>query len=244
MVPMRTLLRTALRRDEYAAPVETRSAIIDIGSNSVRLVVYDGPRRIPFILFNEKVMAGLGASLGKTGMIEPGAMKRSLAALARYKHLCEEMGVAALRCVATAAVRDASNGREFLVRAKALGLEVELLSGAQEGAASGYGVISAIPNANGIVGDLGGGSLELVRVRDGEVHDIMSLPLGVLRLPEIRAKGNGALERYVKKLLKKRAGTQPSRGFPSISSEDRGDRLRGWTCTSIISRCRSSIIMK
>lgn len=211
---MLTALRAAKTRNEATSIVDTRSAIIDIGSNSVRLVVYDGPRRIPFILFNEKVMAGLGASLGKTGMIEPGAMKRSLAALARYKHLCEEMGVASLRCVATAAVRDAGNGTELLRRAKALGLEVELLSGSQEGAASGYGVLSAIPNANGIVGDLGGGSLELVRIRDGEVHEITSLPLGVLRLPEVRAKGNGALERHVKKLLKKAGWDAVEQGLP------------------------------
>lgn len=210
---MLTLLSSAATRTDEGI-VATRSAIIDIGSNSVRLVVYDGPRRIPFILFNEKVMAGLGASLGKTGTIEPAAMKRSIAALGRYKHLCEEMGVASLRCVATAAVRDASNGPELLRQAKALGLKVELLSGAQEGAASGYGVLSAIPEANGIVGDLGGGSLELARVRDGEVHEITSLPLGVLRLPEIRAKGNGALERHVKKLLKKAGWDNVQAGLP------------------------------
>ncbi len=214
MASMLNLIRAAATRGDTATSIETRSAIIDIGSNSVRLVVYDGPRRIPFILFNEKVMAGLGASLGKTGMIEPGAMKRSLAALARYRHLCEEMGVASLRCVATAAVRDADNGGELIRRASALGLKVELLSGAQEGAASGYGVLSAIPGANGIVGDLGGGSLELVRIRDGEVHEITSLPLGVLRLPEVRAKGQGALDRYVKKLLKKSGWDKIEPGLP------------------------------
>ncbi len=211
---MLTLLRSAATRDAAGAAVASRSAIIDIGSNSVRLVVYDGPQRIPFILFNEKVMAGLGASLSKTGAIEAGAMKRTLAALARYKHLCGEMGVAKLRCVATAAVRDASNGPELLRRAAAVGLEVELLSGAQEGAASGYGVLSAIPEANGIVGDLGGGSLELVRIRDGEVHEITSLPLGVLRLPEVRAKGRGALDRHVAKLLKKAGWDGVEPGLP------------------------------
>lgn len=214
MASMLSRLRAVTTRDDADVLAEARSAIIDIGSNSVRLVVYDGPRRIPFILFNEKVMAGLGASLGKTGAIEPGAMKRSLAALARYKHLCEEMGVTALRCVATAAVRDASNGGELIRRAKAIGLNVELLSGAQEGAASGYGVLSAIPGANGIVGDLGGGSLELVRIRDGEVHDVTSLPLGVLRLPEVRAKGKGALERHVRKLLKKAGWDSVEAGLP------------------------------
>ncbi len=194
-------------------PAFARSAIIDIGSNSVRLVVYDGPRRIPFILFNEKVMAGLGASLGKTGRIEAEAMDRGLRALARFAHLCREMAVEDVRCVATAAVRDAANGRDFIERAAGLGLTVELLSGAQEAVGAAMGVLSGIPGADGIVGDLGGGSLELARVRDGQVHQTISLPLGVLRLPEIRAKGRGAMERLVKKMLAK-AGWHAAPGLP------------------------------
>ena len=192
---------------------KARTAIIDIGSNSVRLVVYDGPRRIPFILFNEKVMAGLGASLGRTGRIEPEAMERGLRAVGRFAHLCREMDVQDIRCVATAAVRDAANGEEFILRGRAMGLKVELLSGAQEAVAAGYGVLSGIPGADGVVGDLGGGSLELARVRDGGVHETISLPLGVLRLPQIRAKGPGVLERQVKKMLGK-AGWSVEPGLP------------------------------
>ncbi|CAN5139171.1 Ppx/GppA family phosphatase [soil metagenome] len=199
---MLSLVRAVAERGKAIPALATaRTAIIDIGSNSVRLVVYDGPRRIPFILFNEKVMAGLGASLGTSGAIDPQPMERGLEALARFRHLCSEMEIDHVRCVATAAVREASNGAEFIARAAQIGLKIELLSGAQEGAASGYGVLSAIPGADGIVGDLGGGSLELVRVKDGEVHRRISLPLGVLRLPAIRAKGSAVLERYVRKLL-------------------------------------------
>lgn len=189
-----------------AAPIEqakARTAIIDIGSNSIRLVVYDGPRRIPFVLFNEKVMAGLGASLARTGRIEPDALERGLRAVGRFAHLCREMDVEVVRCVATAAVRDAANGEEFIQRAGDMGLHVELLSGGQEAIAAAYGVMSGIPQANGVVGDLGGGSLELARIRDGKVHQTISLPLGVLRLPQVRAKGPGALERLVKKMLAK-----------------------------------------
>ncbi|WP_375197441.1 Ppx/GppA family phosphatase [Sphingobium sp.] len=195
---VRAIAETMATSPQHA---RARTAIIDIGSNSVRLVVYDGPRRIPFILFNEKVMAGLGASLGKTGRIEADAMERGLRAVGRFAHLCREMKVDELRCVATAAVRDAENGADFIARAAAMGLTVELLTGAQEAMAAGYGVLSGIPGANGIVGDLGGGSLELARVRDGAVHETVSLPLGVLRLPQIRAKGPGVLERQVKKML-------------------------------------------
>jgi exopolyphosphatase/guanosine-5'-triphosphate,3'-diphosphate pyrophosphatase len=194
-------------------PAHARTAIIDIGSNSVRLVVYDGPRRIPFILFNEKVMAGLGASLARTGAIEPEAMDRGLRAVGRFAHLCRAMQVTEIRCVATAAVRDATNGADFIARATDMGLSVELLSGAQEAIGAAMGVLSGIPQADGIVGDLGGGSLELARVRTGAVEQTISLPLGVLRLPEIRAKGPRALERCVAKMLDK-AGWQSEPGLP------------------------------
>lgn len=194
-------------------PAHARTAIIDIGSNSVRLVVYDGPRRIPFTLFNEKVMAGLGASLAKSGRIEPEAMERGLRAIGRFAHLCRAMKVAEIRCVATAAVRDATNGAEFIARAKDMGLTVELLSGAQEAIGAAMGVLSGIPDADGIVGDLGGGSLELARIRGGVVEQTISLPLGVLRLPQIRAKGPRMLERQVVKMLDK-AGWTPEPDLP------------------------------
>jgi len=196
-----------------ADPAHARTAIIDIGSNSVRLVVYDGPPRIPFILFNEKVMAGLGAALAKTGAIETDAMERGLRAVGRFARLCRAMKVGDIRCVATAAVRDASNGPDFIARAQAMGLTVELLTGAQEAIGAAMGVLSGIPQADGIVGDLGGGSLELARVRGGEVEQTISLPLGVLRLPQIRAEGPRALERRVVKMLDK-AGWTPEPGLP------------------------------
>src|SRR4051794_11301733 len=179
-------------------PAEPRVGIIDIGSNSIRLVVYQGAARLPSILFNEKVMAGLGRSLGETGAIDGPALAIARAALARFALMAREMQVTDLRTVATAAVRDASNGRELIAAARRLGLEVELLSGEEEATASGLGVLSGIPDADGIVGDLGGGSLELVRVVAGTVTDRVSFPLGVLRLGALR-KGQGALDRRVAK---------------------------------------------
>lgn len=194
--------------------MKPRNAIIDIGSNSVRLVVYQGPARLPAILFNEKVMAGLGSKLAETGAIEPKAFKRAETALKRFAALTREMKVDSLRTIATAAVRDASNGADFLARAKALGLEVELLSGAQEAQAAGLGVLSAIPEADGIVGDLGGGSLELVRIRGGEVHEYVSFPLGVLRIGAIRAKGRGALDKQVLRWLEDAGWVAKGGGLP------------------------------
>lgn len=192
-----------------------RRAIVDIGSNSVRLVVYDGPARTPFLLFNEKVTAGLGASLSETGHIDDMAMQRGIEALVRFTSLIRAMDVGMVRCIATAAVRDASNGAEFVARARdEAGLEIEIFSGEEEGRASGYGVIGSIPGADGIVADLGGGSLELARVRGGRVERVLSLPLGVLRLTAIRQKGKGALSKYVASALRKSGWADVGRGLP------------------------------
>ncbi len=190
------------------------AAIIDIGSNSVRLVVYSNPRRAPAIVFNEKVAAGLGGSLEKGGKLDPKAVVIALRGLARFRAVTDAMGIPNVRTVATAAVRDASDGAAFIASAATLGVNIELLSGEAEARAAGEGVISAIPTADGIVGDLGGGSLELVRVKDGAVRDRISLPLGVLRLPPIRAKGRRALDTHVKKLLVKAGWKNVERDLP------------------------------
>ena len=156
--------------------------IIDIGSNSVRFVAYGGTERVPSSLFNEKVMAALGRGVAKDGRLDPAAMDKTLQALARFRQLGREMGLKKLHTVATAAVRDASNGPAFLKQIAALGLKPKLLTGEEEAEMSGLGVISAIPRANGIVADLGGGSLELVGVARGAAGEGISLPLGVLRV--------------------------------------------------------------
>ena len=195
-----------------ARPAEPRTAIVDIGSNSVRLVVYQGPERLPAILFNEKVMAGLGRGLAETGAIDAGSLAEARGALARFAAIAREME-AEVRTVATAAVRDASNGEVLLAAARALGLSPDILSGEEEARGSGYGVISAIPDADGIVGDLGGGSLELVRISRGEVKDRVSFPLGVLRIAGIRAKG-GKLERHATSLIREAGWTGMGKGLP------------------------------
>jgi exopolyphosphatase/guanosine-5'-triphosphate,3'-diphosphate pyrophosphatase len=124
------------------------------------------------------------------------------------------MEVARVRTVATAAVRDASNGSAFLDSVAALGFSPELLSGEQEAKLSAEGVLSGIPDAHGIVGDLGGGSLELVRVGDGRVHDGVSFPLGIFRTAAVRAKGAGAIDRHVEKLLRKAGWEESGQGLP------------------------------
>jgi exopolyphosphatase/guanosine-5'-triphosphate,3'-diphosphate pyrophosphatase len=201
------LFRPKARPD---APV----GIIDIGSNSVRLVIYEGANRIPSILFNEKIMAGLGKGLGKSGALDPQAVGRTVTALGRFKRLAEDMGTASLRTVATAAVRDASNGQDFLARLAAIGLPVELLPGSEEAAMAGYGVLAAIPDADGIVGDLGGGSLELIPVANGGVGQGASIPFGVLRIAAMKAKSARDLERAVVKALKAAGWREATAGKP------------------------------
>ncbi|MDQ3140352.1 MAG: Ppx/GppA family phosphatase [Pseudomonadota bacterium] len=176
-------------------------AIIDIGSNSVRLVVYSAASRIPSIIFNEKVMAGLGKGLATKGELSEASQVRALTALRRFRILTRQMGVARTRVVATAAVRDAANGEGFLARVRKTGFVPEVISGEIEGYMAGQGVLSAIPEADGIIGDLGGGSLELVDVADDQILHSASLPLGVLRLGSALDKGEGALARKLARAL-------------------------------------------
>ena len=171
---------------------DERRAVIDIGSNTVRLVIYGGPPRAPAVLWNEKVSARLGRDLVKTGQIPESAIDEALTALARYALILRDLEIGHVETVATAAPRDAANGGEFLSRVADLGLAVRLLGGEDEAQASAWGVIGAFPGATGTVADLGGGSLELVRIADGACYGGMTLPIGTLRLPQLRAKGQFA----------------------------------------------------
>ena len=134
-------------------------AVIDIGSNSVRLVIYRGLKRTPDIIFNERVLSGLGAGLSTTGQMTEEAMNSALNALARFAVLCRDMEVDEIDPVATSAVRDAKNGpwfvKEIQNRCK---FKVNVISGRDEARLSAYGILSGFPGADGLVGDLGGGS--------------------------------------------------------------------------------------
>ena len=178
-------------------------AIIDIGSNTVRLVVYGGPPRAPVTLLNEKVTAKLGKHVAETGRLSDKAMANVLTALRRYKALLDLAGVPRVDVVATAASRDAANGPEFLQQIRAIGFTPRLLSGVEEAETSATGVLGAFPHAQGIVGDLGGGSLELVDVADGGTSHGVTMPLGSLRLPALRAKGDPTFVREIGRMLAK-----------------------------------------
>jgi exopolyphosphatase/guanosine-5'-triphosphate,3'-diphosphate pyrophosphatase len=168
--------------------------VVDIGSNSIRLVVFDGLSRIPHPLFNEKVLCGLGRGLERTGRLNPEGAVLALDNLARFASLARAMDVRHLRVVGTAAVRDADDGRAFVKEVqRRAGLKVEILDGAEEARLSALGVVSGIPDADGVSGDLGGGSLELIRLDRGALREHDTLPFGPLRLREMADKGRGKL---------------------------------------------------
>ena len=170
-------------------PIGAPIAIIDIGSNSVRLVAYEGLTRAPTPIFNEKVLCGLGRGVVTTGRLNDDAMDKALRALARFRTLCMLMEVGELRVLATAAAREASNGPEFLAAAEAaIGQPIMLLSGKREAELSALGVVSAINNPDGVVGDMGGGSLELIDVKGDTLGRGTTLALGGLALMDASGK--------------------------------------------------------
>ncbi len=178
----------ALARPRRKAPPrshQSRTAIVDIGSNSIRLVVFDRVARAPLLLFNEKVLCGLGRGLDESGRLNEAGVDSALVNLARFVRLAKAMGVARLDLLATAAVRDAKNGPEFATAVRRrCGVPVRVLSGSEEAKFSALGVVSGIAEADGMMGDLGGGSLELVGLDRGRLGAHVTLPLGPLRVGE------------------------------------------------------------
>jgi exopolyphosphatase/guanosine-5'-triphosphate,3'-diphosphate pyrophosphatase len=188
-------------------------AVIDIGSNSVRLVVYESMARSLVSLFNEKTLCGLGREVQSTGLLAPDAVAKALTSLRRFRALCKVMKVGRVYAIATAACRDATNGAAFIARAERIcGVKIEILSGPREARLSALGVVSGIHNPDGIVGDLGGGSLELVDVRGNRIHSGMTLPLGSLALQDASHKSLKRAERIVRTDLSAVAQLKAGRG--------------------------------
>jgi exopolyphosphatase / guanosine-5'-triphosphate,3'-diphosphate pyrophosphatase len=188
-------------------------AVIDIGSNSVRLVVYESLSRNLITLFNEKALCGLGREVQSTGLLARDAVDKALTALKRFRALCRVQKVGRVHAIATAACRDASNGPDFIAMAERIcGVPIKILSGPREAKLSALGVVSGIHNPDGIVGDLGGGSLELIDVRGNRVHSGVTLPLGSLALQDASDKSLKRAERIVKLDLSSVAHLKAGRG--------------------------------
>ncbi len=187
-------MKVAQGRLDRGPPV----AVIDIGSNSVRLVVYEGLTRSPVPIFNEKALCGLGRQVQSTGLLAPDAVAEALAALRRFRALCDTMEVGRLWAVATAACRDATNGRAFITEAQRIcRSKIDVLSGRREAGLSALGVVSGMHRPDGIVGDLGGGSLECTDIHGSRVGARVTLPLGGLALQDRSSKSIKRAEKIV-----------------------------------------------
>jgi exopolyphosphatase/guanosine-5'-triphosphate,3'-diphosphate pyrophosphatase len=165
-------------------------AIVDIGSNSVRLVIYERQARNAATLQNEKSICGIGRDMVTTGRLHAEGCAAALEALARFRMIADGFKVETREAVATAAARDASNGAEFIARAeKAWGSRIRVLAGEDEARIAAEGVVAGIPDASGLAADLGGGSLDMVTVKGGKTGDAWTLPFGPLRLMD-QSKGD------------------------------------------------------
>lgn len=174
-----------------------RIGVVDVGSNSVRLVVFDGAARSPAYFYNEKIMCGLGAGLSETGRLNPHGRIRALAALRRFAALAQGMGILPLTAVATAAVREAEDGPAFCAEVLAeTGVVLHVIPGDEEARLSAQGVLLGWPGSYGLVCDIGGASMELADLADGRVGRRVTSPLGPLKLREIKG-GQRALTEHV-----------------------------------------------
>lgn len=158
----------------------TETAVIDVGSNSVRLVIFRVDGRIILPILNEKTMAGLGRDLARTGRLPPAGVAMALTALKRFRFVLQALGITDIRAVATAAMREAEDGAEFVERVRRdIGIDLQVISGQEEARLSALGVLCGMPEARGIVGDLGGASLELVPLIEAEAgsrHEHHAVP--------------------------------------------------------------------
>ena len=180
-------------------------AIVDIGSNSVRLVVYDQLGRAPMPRFNEKSLCRLAEGLAETGAIAPDGFRRTIEAVRRFRGIAEAMGVARIDATGTEAIRRASNGPELAAAIAAeSGLQVRILSGAEEARFAALGVISGFFRPVGTVADMGGGSVEVAEAIDDHVGDrSVSLPLGALPVEAMLTDGLGKAKRRIDEILRR-----------------------------------------
>jgi len=188
--------------DSPSARALSRVGVVDVGSNSVRLVVFDGAARSPAYFFNEKLMCGLGAGLAETGKLNPEGRVRALEALKRFALLAKGMGASPMTVVATAAMREAEDGPAFVDEVLAeTGLKMWVIDGEEEARLTAQGVLLGWPDANGLVCDIGGSSMELAVVADGQVGERVTSSLGPLKLAGLPG-GKKALKSYIDDTLK------------------------------------------
>ena len=178
--------------DDPSVRALSRVGVVDVGSNSVRMVVFDGAARSPAYFYNEKIMCGLGKGLAETNRLNPEGRIRALNALKRFALLARGMDIHNLTVVATAATREATDGPDFQADVlRETGLKLWVVDGAEEARLSAQGVLLGWPDAKGLVCDIGGNSMELARIGDGKVTQRATSPLGPFRLQQIKGGVRG-----------------------------------------------------
>ena len=178
-------------------------AIIDIGSNSVRMVVYHGLKRVPLPLFNEKYMCALGKGLARTGKLNPEGVKQAEIAIARFLVMARRLEVASLDIIATAAVRDAENGYQFVRSIEEQhGVKITTISGEREAELAAKAVLSSFHEPLGLSADLGGGSMELATVERTRIGQVASCHLGNLRMIDATDGKRDKMENLIRDELK------------------------------------------
>ena len=202
--------------EDASAKSLSRVGVIDVGSNSVRMVVFDGAARSPAYFFNEKIMCALGAGLPETGYLNPTGRQRAVAAMQRFAALARGMQVRHLTAVATAAVRDAADGPAFVKEVESqTGLNIWVIDGQEEARLSAQGVLLGWPGAYGLVCDIGGSSLELAEIGQGRVGKRVTSDLGPLKLQAV-AGGRAGRKAHITQTLARLQGVlgpQPDRLF-------------------------------
>jgi exopolyphosphatase / guanosine-5'-triphosphate,3'-diphosphate pyrophosphatase len=199
--PVRGFFGRPLFRDASVRALE-RVGVIDVGSNSVRMVVFDGAARSPAFFYNEKIMCGLGRGMVRSGRLNEEGRIRALAAIKRFALLAREMNLTSLTMVATAAVREAEDGPEFKAEVEAeTGLDMLVIDGEEEARLSAQGVLLGWPGARGLVCDIGGSSMELAEIGDNTVGRRVTSGLGPFRLQMIGG-GKKGVKAHVNETLK------------------------------------------
>lgn len=179
----------------------SKIGILDIGSNTVRFVAYDLSSEPPLVIKNLKKTCKLGLKLDATGKLYKQGRRLALKAIRSYMRQLKPLKLDRFEAVATAAVRDSEDGKDFAKKlSKDFGIKVKILSGAEEAMLSAYGVLSTMPDADGLVADIGGGSLELCRIKKGRPRKGLSFPLGALRLRSYKTDALRILNKHFKKL--------------------------------------------
>lgn len=205
--------------------VRRNIGVIDIGSNSVHLVIGEYFNNEYFQVIDDvKVNVRLSEGMAETGQLQRDRMDFGLETLAMFKSMCDAYGIEKVITVATAAIRKAANGKDYVAEIKEkIGMEVEIISGDKEASMDYLGAVNTLEIKDALLMDIGGGSTEFVLIRERRKVDSISLPFGSVDLSEefdladeITGEKIDAVDRYLNKLFEKLPILSEAKGFPVI----------------------------